>query len=48
VSKSVASLLLRFGWTHVAFFHPNVTGSEYVAVAEAVAKTFAAHGIHIG
>jgi hypothetical protein len=43
----VASLFLKFNWTRVAFFHPNITGSEYTAVAETIIKTFEMQGIHI-
>jgi hypothetical protein len=47
VSKSAAALLLKYNWTEVAFFCSNVSGSEYIAVAETIIETFEKSGINI-
>jgi atrial natriuretic peptide receptor A len=47
VSKSAASLLLRFNWTKIAFFHSARNDSEYPDVAHSIKETFRKSGIKI-
>ena len=47
VSKSVSSLLLKFNWTRIAFFHSARNDSEYPDVATSIRETFKKTGIKI-
>ena len=47
ITKSVAALLLQYGWDRVALFHSAVGGSEFGAVAETMVDTLRGSGIEI-